>query len=183
MSDETKETREELIERCAKAMHQHWEERNRELVRERDEARDFLRRTAMTGGSIVSSAAMTATQIAIAQAADRMLVTPDGYGSVYIPGPRFCACGRVESDCDQSRASCPKADPASEGDDETDKPGNCAGITPAAGSSSLSTDTLAIIAAMFEMTQMIAHERSLNEQGRYAGIDYARKLAERVGLR
>ena len=35
-------------------------------------------------------------------------------------GPRFCACGRVESDCDQSRASCPKADPASEGDDETD---------------------------------------------------------------
>jgi len=74
----------------------------------------------MTGGSIVSSAAMTATQIAIARAADRMLVTPDGYGFVYIPGPRFCACGRVESDCDQSRASCPKADPASEGDDETD---------------------------------------------------------------
>ncbi len=26
-----------------------------------------------------------------------------------VPGPRFCACGRVESDCDQSRASCPKA--------------------------------------------------------------------------
>jgi hypothetical protein len=96
------------------------QERNRELVRERDEARAFLRRTAMTGGSIVSSAAMTATQIAIARAADRMLVTPDGYGFVYIPGPRFCACGRVESDCDQSRASCPKADPASEGDDETD---------------------------------------------------------------
>lgn len=89
-----------------------WEERNRELVRERDEARAFLRRTAMTGGSIVSSAAMTATQIAIARAADRMLVTPDGYGFVYIPGPRFCACGRVESDCDQSRASCPKVDPA-----------------------------------------------------------------------
>lgn len=37
-----------------------------------------------------------------------------------VPGPRFCACGRVESDCDQSRASCPKADPASGGDDETD---------------------------------------------------------------
>lgn len=50
---------------------------------------------------------MTATQIAIARAADRMLVTPDGHGFVYIPGPRFCACGRVESDCDQSRASCP----------------------------------------------------------------------------
>ena len=49
-----------------------------------------------------------------------MLVTPDGHGFVYIPGPRFCACGRVESDCDQSRASCPKADPASGGDDETD---------------------------------------------------------------
>ncbi len=64
-----------------------------------------------------------------------------------------------------------------------DKPGNCAGITPAAGSSSLSPDTLAIIAAMFEMTQMIAHERSLNEQGRFAGIDYARKLAERMGER
>lgn len=93
---------------------------DRELVRERDEARAFLRRTAMTGGSIVSSAAMTETQIAIARAADRMLVTPDGYGFVYIPGPRFCACGRVESDCDQSRASCPKADPANEGDDETD---------------------------------------------------------------
>ena len=66
----------------------HWEERNRELIRERDEARAFLRRTAMTGGSIVSSAAMTATQIAIARAADRMLVTPDGYGFVYVPGPK-----------------------------------------------------------------------------------------------
>lgn len=105
--------------RLSPGCNRHWEERNRELVRERDEARAFLRRTAMTGGSIVSSAAMTATQIAIARAADRMLVTPDGYGFVYIPGPRFCACGRVESDCDQSRASCPKVDPASEGDDET----------------------------------------------------------------
>ena len=97
----------------------HWEERNTELVRERDEALAFLRRTAMTGGSIVSSAAMTAQQIAIAQAADRMLVTADGYGFVYVPGPRFCACGRIESDCDQSRASCSKADPASE-DEESD---------------------------------------------------------------
>ena len=43
----------------------HWEGRNRELVRQRDEAWAFLRRTAMTGGSIVSSAAMTAQQIAI----------------------------------------------------------------------------------------------------------------------
>jgi hypothetical protein len=86
----------------------HWEERNRELVRERDEAWAFLRRTAMTGGSIISSAAMTARQIAIARAADRMFVTPDGYGFVYVPGPRFCACGRLESDCDQSRAACPK---------------------------------------------------------------------------
>ena len=94
----------------------HWEERNRELVRERDEARAFLRRTAMTGGSIVSSAAMTATQIAIARAADRMLVMPDGYGFVYVPGPRFCACGRLDSDCDQSRAACPKV--GEKGDDD-----------------------------------------------------------------
>lgn len=97
----------------------HWEERNRELVRQRDEAWAFLRRTAMTGGSIVSSAAMTAQQIAIARAADRMLVTPDGYGFVYVPGPRFCVCGRIESDCDQSRASCPMTDHTSE-DDESD---------------------------------------------------------------
>lgn len=68
-------------------------------ARDLEEARAFLRRTAMTGGSIVSSAAMTATQIAIARAADRMLVMPDGYGFVYVPGPRFCACGRPESDC------------------------------------------------------------------------------------
>ncbi len=37
------------------------------------------------------------------------VIAADRYGFVYIPGPRFCACGRVESDCDQSRASCPKA--------------------------------------------------------------------------
>ncbi len=98
----------------------HWEERNRELIRERDEARAFLRRTAMTGGSIVSSAAMTATQIAIARAADRMLVTPDGYGFVYVPGPMFCACGRLDSACDQSRAACPKTDHAHEDDEESD---------------------------------------------------------------
>ena len=47
--------------RLSPGCNRHWEERNRELVRERDEARAFLRRTAMTGGSIVSSAAMTAT--------------------------------------------------------------------------------------------------------------------------
>jgi len=40
----------------------HWEERNRELVRELEEARAFLRRTAMSGGSIVSSAAMNAPE-------------------------------------------------------------------------------------------------------------------------
>lgn len=98
-----------------------WVERavRQTMARDLEEARAFLRRTAMTGGSIVSSAAMTATQIAIARAADRMLVTPDGYGFVYVPGPRFCACGRIESDCDQSRASCSKADPASE-DEESD---------------------------------------------------------------
>ena len=52
---------------------------------ERDEALAFLRRTAM-GGSIVSSAAMTPTQIAIARAGDRMLVMSDGCGFVYVPG-------------------------------------------------------------------------------------------------
>ena len=62
-----------------------WEERNRELVRERDEARAFLRRTAMTGGSIVSSAAMTETQIAIARAADRMLVVAQFIGQGTVP--------------------------------------------------------------------------------------------------
>ena len=30
---------------------------------------------------------------------------------VYVPGPRFCACGRIGSDCDQSRASCSKPTP------------------------------------------------------------------------
>jgi hypothetical protein len=48
----------------------------------------FLRRTAR-GGSVVSSAAMTPWQIAIARAADRMLVAPDGLGFVYVPGPHF----------------------------------------------------------------------------------------------
>ena len=51
------------------------------------EALAFLRRTAM-GGSIVSSATMTPAQIAAARAADRMLVTPDGYGFVYVPAQR-----------------------------------------------------------------------------------------------
>ena len=87
---------------------------------ELERMRAFVRRTATDGGSIVSSASMTPAQIAIARNADRMFVTPDGLGFVYVPGPMFCACGRVESDCDQSRASCPKVDPASEGDDETD---------------------------------------------------------------
>lgn len=67
--------------------------------------RAFLGRTAH-GGSIVSSAAMTPHQIVIAQAADRMLVTPDGLGFVYVPGPMFCACGRLDSECDQSRKAC-----------------------------------------------------------------------------
>jgi len=75
---------------------------------EAERLRSFLLRTATAGGSIVSSAAMTSTQIAIARSADRMLVTSDGYGFVYVPGPRFCMCGRLDSDCDQSRASCPK---------------------------------------------------------------------------
>ena len=103
--------------RLTPGCNRHWEERNRELVRELEETRAFLRRTAMAGGSIVSSASMTPRQIAIARAADRMLVTPDGYGFVYVPGPRFCACGRVESDCDQSRAACPKADVREDGEE------------------------------------------------------------------
>ena len=97
----------------------HWEELARELVCERNQAWAFLRRTAMAGGSIVSSAAMTAQQIDIARAAGRMCVMPDGYGFVYVPVPRFCACGRLDSDCDQSRASCPRTDHTSE-DDESD---------------------------------------------------------------
>lgn len=76
---------------------------------EAERLRSFLRRTA-TGGSIVSSSAMTPTQIAIARAADRMLVMPDGLGFVYVPGPMFCACGRLDSDCDQSREACRKND-------------------------------------------------------------------------
>lgn len=39
------------------------------------------------GGSIVSTAAMTPTQIAVARAAERMFVTQDGLGFVYVPGP------------------------------------------------------------------------------------------------
>jgi hypothetical protein len=56
------------------------------LMRERDEARSFLVRTAQ-GGTVVSSAAMTPMQIAIARAAERMLVMPDGLRFVYVPGP------------------------------------------------------------------------------------------------
>lgn len=52
------------------------------------EALAFLRRTAM-GGSIVSSATMTPAQIAAARAADRMFVTPEGYGFVYVPAQRI----------------------------------------------------------------------------------------------
>ena len=103
--------------RLAPGCNRHWEERNRELVRELEETRAFLRRTAMAGGTIVSSASMTPKQIAIARAADRMIFMPDGYGFVYVPGPRFCACGRPESDCDQSRAACPMADHMSEDDE------------------------------------------------------------------
>ena len=147
--------------RLSPGCNRHWEERNRELVRERDEARAFLRRTAMTGGSIVSSAAMTATQIAIARAADRMLVTPDGHGFVYIPGPRFCACGRVESDCDQSRASCPKADPASGGDDETPSGNAFAGVNDTAGRKvSLMSHQIASDAANLAERYETAHDVS-----------------------
>ena len=67
----------------------HWEERNRELVRERDEDVGLLRRrTAMTGGSIVSSAAMTAQQIAIARA-------PIGCSSCPMATVHLCAWPEV----------------------------------------------------------------------------------------
>ena len=46
----------------------------------------FMMRLA-DGGTIVSSAALTPWRIALARAADRMFVTPDGYGFVYVPGP------------------------------------------------------------------------------------------------
>jgi hypothetical protein len=72
---------------------------------EAERLRSFLRRTATTGGSIVSSSAMTPTQIAIARAADRMFVTPDGLGFVYVPGPMFCACGRLDSDDSSERTA------------------------------------------------------------------------------
>lgn len=71
-----------LIEQRDKA------ERERDKAeRERDEAIAFLRRTAMGRGAIVSSANMTPTQIAVARAAGRMLVTHDGCGYVYVPEP------------------------------------------------------------------------------------------------
>lgn len=47
----------------------------------------------------------------------------------------------------------------------------------------LSPDTQAIIAAMYEIALMHPLSRTLNQDGRYAGIDYARKLAERMGQR
>lgn len=77
------------------------------LERERDEALDhamltmalkskviaraeaterFMHRVA-SGGTIVSSNALTSAQIVIARSAERMHVTPDGFGFVYIPGP------------------------------------------------------------------------------------------------
>jgi len=88
------------------------------VVAERDQAELFLEHVT-SGGTIIATAALTPMQIAIARAADRMHVSQRGFGYVHVPGPRFCACGRVESDCDQSRASCPKTDHASEDDDET----------------------------------------------------------------
>lgn len=47
----------------------------------------------------------------------------------------------------------------------------------------LSPDTQAIIAAMYEIALMHPLSRTLNQDGRYAGIDYARRLAERMGER
>lgn len=63
----------------------HLIEQRDKAERERDEATAFLRRTAMGRGAIVSSANMMPTQIAVAHAAGRVLVTPDGCGYVYVP--------------------------------------------------------------------------------------------------
>jgi hypothetical protein len=63
------------------------EKRAEAAERERDEARAFLRKTAATGGSIVSSAALDPEQIAVARVSDRLFVTPDGFGFVYLPAP------------------------------------------------------------------------------------------------
>lgn len=103
------------------------------VVEEVKNLRRFLARTAH-GGSIVSSAALTPQQIAIARASDRMLVTPDGYGFVYVPrakpdrerqfesGPGFIIakacpaclhtkCGEdCRCDCDAARARLPLVD-------------------------------------------------------------------------
>lgn len=46
----------------------------------------FLRQLGQ-GGSIVSTAALTPEEIALARASDRMLVFADGLGFVYLPGP------------------------------------------------------------------------------------------------
>lgn len=51
------------------------------------ELRAFLVRAA-AGGAIVSSATLAPHQIAIARAANRLLVTPDGLGFVYVSGER-----------------------------------------------------------------------------------------------
>lgn len=48
-------------------------------------ADDLLRRL-RNGGNIVCTAAMTVEQIAIARAADRLLVDADGIGYAYVPG-------------------------------------------------------------------------------------------------
>lgn len=49
-------------------------------------AEDLMRRL-LDGGSIVSSATLSASSIALARSADRLWVDTEGYGYVYVPGP------------------------------------------------------------------------------------------------
>jgi len=56
------------------------------VVAERDQAELFLEHVT-SGGTIIATAALTPTQIAIARAADRMHVSQRGFGYVYVPGP------------------------------------------------------------------------------------------------
>lgn len=63
----------------------------------------FVRRVA-SGGTIVSSNALTPTQIVIARAADRMHIDDDGLGYVYVPGPLAFRGSIADMDEDELRA-------------------------------------------------------------------------------
>ena len=89
----------------------HWEERNRVSWCERDQTWAFCVRTA--NDRRIDRPVCHDGAASLAYRAERpiMLVAPDGYGFVYVPGPRFCACGRIEVGLRPVRASCPKPTP------------------------------------------------------------------------